>query len=353
MRARRDKVLAVVEHDEQLAVLDMGGERFDQRPSRLVAHREDLRGDARNQRRIADRRQIDEPDAIRKVLHQVGGDLQRQPRLAETAHPQQRQQPRLPEQVLGVAELALAPDERRDLLRKIVRRRLERAQRRKILLDFRMHELIDMLGRGKVAQPDAAQIAQRDRRRKMIAHLIDDGLRHQRLPAVRGFHDPRGAVDGTAEDVVVPPFDDPEMQAEANAQPDAARRARVLKRLEQRQRRLQRIRRGVERGIHPVPGHLDDNAAIALDRLPRQRIMPRERGRHRLPLLFPEAGASFDVGEEESRDAGGHLDPDVRRCGRPATVHFTARDGMLPTLRPGAGEPRSYSSRNCRDASRA
>ena len=53
-----------------------------------------------------------------------------------------------------------AADKRRDLLRKVVRRRFERAQRGEVLLQFRMDELIDMLGNREVFQSHATEIAQ-------------------------------------------------------------------------------------------------------------------------------------------------------------------------------------------------
>jgi hypothetical protein len=57
-------------------------------------------------------------------------------------------------------KLALAPDERCHLPRKIVRRRFERTQGGEILSQLRMHELVDVLGRRQIAQPHAAEIAQ-------------------------------------------------------------------------------------------------------------------------------------------------------------------------------------------------
>ena len=45
-------------------------------------------------RGVGQRRELDEPHAVGKVVQHVGADLQRQPRLAEAAHAEQRQQPR-------------------------------------------------------------------------------------------------------------------------------------------------------------------------------------------------------------------------------------------------------------------
>ena len=47
----------------------------------------------RNQAGIVERAQIDEPDAIGEVLQQIGGHLQRQPRLAHPTRSGERHQP--------------------------------------------------------------------------------------------------------------------------------------------------------------------------------------------------------------------------------------------------------------------
>ena len=116
------------------------------------------------------------------------------------------------EQGLRLGELALAADERGDLLRQVVGCRLERAQRRKILPELRMQELVDTLGRRQVPQPDRAKITQGDHRRQPVADTIDNRLGNEYLPPMRRLHDARGPVDGTAEEIFVPALDDAEVQ---------------------------------------------------------------------------------------------------------------------------------------------
>ena len=184
-------MLAVVQDQHQLLRLEVRAQRLRERPAGFLAHAQHLGGRAGDQRRIDDRREIDEPDAVRIRVHQVGADLHREARLAEAAHAEQRQQPRLTEPLLGLRHFALAADERRGLLRQVVRRRLERAQRRKLLPEVRMQDLVDVLGRGQVLQPDAAEIAQRDPRGQALAEGIDHGVGKQHLAAVRRTHDLR------------------------------------------------------------------------------------------------------------------------------------------------------------------
>ena len=124
------------------------------------------------------------------------------------------------EQRLRLRELALAADERRELLRQVVGRRLERAQRRKILPQLRMQHLVHVLGCRQIPQPDRAEIAQGDLGRQPVADAVDDRLRHEDLPAVGRFHDARRAIDRTAEEIVVAALDDAEVQPGTHPQRD-------------------------------------------------------------------------------------------------------------------------------------
>ena len=236
-------MLAVVEDQQRLQRLEVRAQRLRERASRLFAHAQHLRDLVRDQRRIADRREIDEPDAVRIRVEHVGGDLQREAGLAETAHAEEREQARALEQLLRLGDFALAPDERRELLRQVVRRRFERAQRREILPQVGMQDLVDVLGRRQVLEPDAAEIAKRDRRGQAGADLVDDRLRDQDLAAVRDAHDPRRAIDGRAEVIVVAPLEHAEVQAAADADRDPVRDRRIDQRLLEHHRGVD----GVER----------------------------------------------------------------------------------------------------------
>ena len=150
-RACAHQVLAVVENEQQLVFTDVGAKRLRDRSAGLFVYAQDLRGDIRNQRRISDWREVDKPDTVRIFLQHVSPDLQGQPCLAEAAHSKQGQQPCAFEQALGIGELAPPPDERRNLLWQVIRRRFERAQRREITAQLRVDELVDVLARRQVA----------------------------------------------------------------------------------------------------------------------------------------------------------------------------------------------------------
>ncbi len=86
-------------------------------------------------------------------------DLQRQPRLPQTAHAEQGEQARTFEHFLDFLALPFAADERRQLLWEIVRRRLELAQRRKILIEPRVDDLEHRFGGRQALEPHRAQVA--------------------------------------------------------------------------------------------------------------------------------------------------------------------------------------------------
>jgi hypothetical protein len=126
--------------------------------------------------------------------------------------------PRIAQHLLHFVELALAADERRDLVRQIVRRRLHRAERGEIAPQLRMNKLIDLLGMCQITQAHVAEIAERDTGRQPVRHQCRDGVRHQYLAAVRGAHDPRAPIHRAAVEVVVTSLDNARMNAAADRQ---------------------------------------------------------------------------------------------------------------------------------------
>jgi len=76
-------MFAVVKDDEALPVADAAHQRLDDRPPRLLLHAQDRRHRLRHDLRVGERRELDEPDAVGIIVHDVDRDLQRQARLAE------------------------------------------------------------------------------------------------------------------------------------------------------------------------------------------------------------------------------------------------------------------------------
>ncbi len=130
-RAGLQEVLAVIQNNQESPIPEYVDQRLDQGTTRFLLDAEHGRHRLRHEPRVGDRRQLDEPHAVREFVHEIGGDLQRQARLADAAGAHQRQQWRAGQQRRDFGLLTLAADERRQLLRQVVGRRLQRAQRRK------------------------------------------------------------------------------------------------------------------------------------------------------------------------------------------------------------------------------
>ena len=108
---RVDDVLAVVEHDDHLAVADHVGE-----PGGVgyVERGRDRRG---HRDRITDRRELDEVAAVGERDRFGARHLQREPRLADTARTDEGQKPLLGGEAGELAQLVVASDERRQRFR--------------------------------------------------------------------------------------------------------------------------------------------------------------------------------------------------------------------------------------------
>ena len=91
---------------------------------------EGRRDPRRDEHRVADRFERHEEDPVGEVVGRPGRQLQRQPGLAGPARTGQRQQPGRGEQPGRLVELRVAPDERRQLDRQVVRPGVERPERR-------------------------------------------------------------------------------------------------------------------------------------------------------------------------------------------------------------------------------
>jgi hypothetical protein len=328
--AGTEQVLAVVQHDEQALVDARGHEHVDERTAGLFLDAQRARHRLHDEAGVRDRGQLDEPHAVRIVVEHVRGKLQREPRLADAARADQREQPRAVQRLARLDQFALAADERRGLLRQVVRRRLERAQRGEVAAQRGVLQLVEALGAGEVAQPHEAQVVQRQRLGQPAAHHVDDRLRQQHLPAVRGAHDARRAVERAAEVVVVAALRGADVQAAARPQFNAVSVLRAGERALEVERGLDGVERIGEHSAHPVAGHLEHAALVALHALARDAVVRGERLLHLRRLALPQPAAALDVREQERRDRGrlGHggvFPAPLRRSIRGAGVAAPAR----------------------------
>ena len=141
---RLEQVLAVVQDDQHAARLEVSAKRLQQRPTRLLAHAHGLCSLGDDQRAIAQGRQIEKPDAIGILGHQLGGHLQAQPGLAQAAHAQQREQSGLGQQPLELGQFPLASKEGCKLLRQVIG---DLAHRQPALAH--PHDSVDLLAIGR------------------------------------------------------------------------------------------------------------------------------------------------------------------------------------------------------------
>ena len=165
------------------------------------------RGDGRlHQRRVAQRGEVDEPDAVRVAVSDVTRDRQREARLAAAARAGQGDDAALDEIGADRLDLLRPTDEARDLARQ-VRGDVERPERARVVGDAghdqpverrRVFEVLDR------PQPivDELDVAEAPRPRKLLGHGRDDGIGHDDLAAVRRGRDP-GRVVHVDPDVVV------------------------------------------------------------------------------------------------------------------------------------------------------
>ena len=85
-----------------------------------------------HRRRIGDRGQFEQPDAVRELVGQPRRDFGRQAGLADPAHPGQRHQPMSLQRLLHLGQFCLASDEARRLRAQVSRCRVERLKGRKL-----------------------------------------------------------------------------------------------------------------------------------------------------------------------------------------------------------------------------
>ena len=285
IRRRGQDVLAVVDHDEQASARQRVDDALGHRPARSGRDPEDRRHGVGHGRGIADRRQLDHPDAVGELVGQLGGDLHREPGLADPARTGEGHEPVRLHELADLLHLHLAADEARDLHRQVPGGRVQRPQRRERGLEAVRPHLVEADRRRQVPQPVLAQIDQVD-----PGDQRGRGVAHDDLAAVPGAHHPGGAVQGRPEVVVVTLLHlaagDPHPHREL--EPSLCRHGG-----------LDRIAGRVEHGAHPVAGVLEHLAPVGLDDRSHQVVVHRERRSHRVRVGLPHPGGALDVGEEE------------------------------------------------------
>src|SRR5262245_4500917 len=105
-------MLEVVEHEQQLAVVNETLESILRSQATRLLHPERLGNGRDHQRWLGDASQTNEEDAVGEVVEQIGGSLQREPRLARApgARHGDETNVRTAEELTDVRQLLLASD---------------------------------------------------------------------------------------------------------------------------------------------------------------------------------------------------------------------------------------------------
>src|SRR5262249_28668726 len=115
---------------------------------------------------------------------------------------------------------------------------------------------------------------------------------------------PGNAIQAWAKIVSVAPLRGSAVDRHSNANVAVFRPRLGLERFLDIDRCKGAVRWGMERCAERITNGLEDKAVVAINDLAQQGIVALQGGRHRLRLLFPQARAAFDVGEEERYVSG-------------------------------------------------
>ena len=302
-RGHLEDVLAVVDHEQELPAGEGLGQRVDEGCITLrrdTEHGRDRRG---HRVRVADRRELDEPDPVRELGCELGAGLDREPGLADAADAGQGHEPMFPDHLRDVADQLLSSDDRAELLRQVAGQCVDAAQDREVspqpLAEHLEH-------RDPAAQPAEPVVAERPQGHAP-AHQDLRRVGEEHLAPVGEGHQPGGAVDLFAE-VVAVAFDGfAGVKSHADGEVDGGVVPQLVLDLD---RRRKGIRGGRERGREAVTAGPEDVALVSLDRSADDGVVDAQGVGHRRGVLVPPTSGVLDVGEQEgdrpARTTAGH-----------------------------------------------
>jgi hypothetical protein len=246
-------VLAVVDHDQRPPPRQIIHGSVERVAPRQLPHTKHSGQRRRDQLALCEWGELDPPHAVRERVERVGGGLGRQPRLAAPARAGKRKHSRRAQRTRNLSQLALSPDEARQLVREVVRQRVERAQRLGARWQIRMAEREHVLRPPKIAQPMCPEVNQL----YAVGQPLDDQImyrtRDQRLSTMRDRAQPPAAAQRDAEVVaLVAQLRLCSVQRDPDPQLEIARPRLPRERQLSLERRHDRIRRPGERRHHAV-----------------------------------------------------------------------------------------------------
>ena len=191
----RDQVLAVVDHEQRGLVAEPLCEGLGDGPAGLLADAERFGGGLRHQLWLAERRELDQPDAVLEAVDHVGGRLEREAGLARAAGADEGEHAAGRELLLDLRELGVATDEAGRADRQVVAARVHRPERRKFRAEISCGDLEDPLRALEVAEAVPAEVAELDPLGQAVDREVTRRLGQEDLVAVRGREQARAAVD--------------------------------------------------------------------------------------------------------------------------------------------------------------
>ena len=288
-------MFAVVEHQQPHPALQGGGHTPGHAAAGLLGDAQHRGHRVRHRSGIGDRGQLEKPYPVREFVYQPPRHFQRQPGLADPAHPGQRDQPMSLHRGLHLAGLRIAPDEARRRGPQVPQTRIQRPQGRELRAQPCCSDLEHPDRCREIPQPTRSQIDKTN-----AAKQTRSRVGHQDLTAVPGGHHACGPIQNHAEIVARTQFGfaGPQPHAHRQLQP-ALRGHRGIH---------SRTRRG-ERGAHPVTGVLEHPTPVRLDRRAQHLVMGGQGDPHRVRVGLPPTGRTLNVGEQEGHDTlrSGHL----------------------------------------------
>ena len=328
-----DDVLAIVEHEEEVAVGQRRAQQLARRPARgRLAHAERSEHGLGHQRVGSEARQLDYAHAVAMLILDAFGDLQGQAGLAGAPGARERDEPPGSEEIDQLTQLPLAPHERgrrRRQASRAARRGVQRRERRRHTLRA---GLVETNRPDDVAQAMRSQIEQRDSRRELCDEP-DRRFRDDDLPAVRDTENPGRLMEGHAEQLVAHLGD----LSGVNRHPDPnGRTARPGLCCEGAL--------GLDGSGHRVAGRTEDEdaavAAAGISVAPagthgthEDRTLALDHTHEGVAERREQPRGAFHVGEEQRHDARVlHVVRAGAAGGRP---HLHRRPQALPPMQPG------------------
>ena len=178
-------------------------------------------------------------------------DLERQPRLPDTADARQRDEQGVVERSTDARDVVLAPHERAERGWEVARRSVDRRERRELARETRGADLEQPVGARDVAQPVLTEIEELDAGQGLVLDEPGCCARAQDLTGVCDCHDARRSVHRGPEVVAVAQLGLATVQSHADAQWTGR-----LTPLVHDQRTL-RVHRGEHTGVGRVEGGVD------------------------------------------------------------------------------------------------